>query len=222
MLIGRRKSGFTQEVALRPDEIPDFVNEQNDTTFRRSASADTPDSGAWVPPPPMPPHQLLCAYIRDQSGVACVTPISALLSEDPQADQLLSQLREDSDCADVAWIEGEQDVYAYSQLRMSRFVAWITVLILEDNLPRLIAEVTRHNCVTYPAPTLIDYFTLSPFRFPRERIDEALAAMQHDVRYADIQRLLSANGREYLYADGKMSKTYAYALANDMDRGPVD
>jgi hypothetical protein len=38
MLLGRRKSGFTEEVTLRPDQIPDYVNEENDTTFRRLSS----------------------------------------------------------------------------------------------------------------------------------------------------------------------------------------
>ena len=35
MLLGRRKSGFTEEQVLRPSEIPDYVNEENDTTFAR-------------------------------------------------------------------------------------------------------------------------------------------------------------------------------------------
>ena len=38
-LLGRRKSGFTEEVSLRPSEIPDYVNEENDTTFRRPKSS---------------------------------------------------------------------------------------------------------------------------------------------------------------------------------------
>ena len=39
MLLGRRKSGFTEEQVLRPSEIPDYVNEENDTTFARPKSA---------------------------------------------------------------------------------------------------------------------------------------------------------------------------------------
>lgn len=227
MLLGRRKTGFTEEVTLRPDEIPDYVNEENDTTFRRPATcapvSDAQDAQEeWVCPPPMPQYRLLREYIRAQSGAACITPRSALLAEDPQAEQLLAQIAQDADCADIVALEGQQDTYYYSSQAMSRFVAWITMLVLEDDLPRLIAEVTRHNCVTYPAPTLVDYFTLSPFRYLRDRIDEALRAMQTDSRYQDIRPLLSANEREYLYSAEKMSEKYAYALANDMDRGPVD
>ena len=66
MLLGRRKSGFTEEVSLRPSEIPDYVNEENDTTFRRPESSclgdmqqEASEPQEWVPPPPMPMYRLL-------------------------------------------------------------------------------------------------------------------------------------------------------------------
>lgn len=228
MLLGRRKSGFTEEVTLRPDEIPDYVNEENDTTFRRPKSsclgdmqqADEPQE--WVPPPPMPMHMLLREFIRSQSEVAIITARKPLIQEDPNAEALLDQIAADPACADVATIEGQQDVYYYSSEKMSRFVAWITALVIEDDLAHLIAEVTRHNCVTYPAPTLIDYFTLSPFRYERARIDQTLEAMARDDRYQDIRRFHSAKGREYIYSTAKMTERYAFVLSGDMDRGPVD
>lgn len=229
MLLGRRKSGFTEEVTLRPDEIPDYVNEENDTTFRRPKSSclgdlqqESGEPQEWVPPPPMPMYRLLREYIRSQSEVALITARTPLLEEDPSAGALLEQIQTDPECSDIVTIEGQKDVYYYSNEKMSRFVAWITALVNEDDLPYLIAEFTRHNCVTYPAPTLIDYFTLSPFRYSRERIDQALAVIQEDSRYQDIRRFHSANGREYLYSADKMSERYAFVLAGDMDRGPVD
>ena len=82
--------------------------------------------------------------------------------------------------------------------------------------------MTRHNCVTYPAPTLLEYFTLSPFRYAQERIEEALLQMRQDPRYQDICRFESPAGRMYLYSSDKMSEKYARALSVDMDRGPVD
>lgn len=228
MLLGRRKTGFTEEVTLRPDEIPDYVNEENDTTFKRPESSclgdlrqeDEPQE--WVPPPPMPMHRLLREFIRSQSETAIITPRKPLIAEDPSAEALLEQIEADPECADITAVEGQQDVYYYSSEKMSRFVAWISALVIEDDLAYLIAEVTRHNCVTYPAPTLIDYFTLSPFRYPRQRIDDTLALMAEDERYQDIRRFFSANGREYLHSTDKMSAKYAYVLAGDMDRGPVD
>ena len=229
MLLGRRKSGFTEEVSLRPSEIPDYVNEENDTTFRRPKSSclgdmqqEASEPQEWVPPPPMPMYRLLREFIRSQCEAAVITPRKSLIAEDPEAASLLDQIAADPECADIVTVEGQQDVYYYSADKMSRFVAWITALVIEDDLAFLIAEVTRHNCVTYPAPTLIDYFTLSPFRYDRARIDETLAAMEKDERYQDIKRVNSAKGREYIYSDAKMTERYAFVLANDMDRGPVD
>lgn len=229
MLLGRRKSGFTEEVTLRPSEIPDYVNEENDTTFRRPKSSclgdmqqESSEPEAWVPPPPMPMHRLLREFIRSQSEAALITARKPLIAEDPNTEALLDQIASDPGCADIMTIEGRQDVYYYSSEKMSRFVAWITALVIEDDLAYLIAEVTRHNCVTYPAPTLIDYFTLSPFRYDRARIDETLDAMEKDERYQDIRRLRSEKGREYLYSSAKMTERYAFVLSNDMDRGPVD
>ena len=46
--------------------------------------------------------------------------------------------------------------------------------------------------------------------------------MEKDERYQDIKRVNSAKGREYIYSDAKMTERYAFVLANDMDRGPVD
>lgn len=229
MLLGRRKSGFTEEVSLRPSEIPDYVNEENDTTFRRPESSclgdmqqEASEPQEWVPPPPMPMYRLLREFIRSQCEAAIITPRRPLIAEDPQTEALLQQIKDDPECADIVTVEGQQDVYYYSSEKMSRFVAWITALVIEDDLAYLIAEFTRHNCVTYPAPTLIDYFTLTPFRYDRARIDETLAAMEKDARYQDIKRVNSAKGREYIYSSDKMTERYAFVLANDMDRGPVD
>jgi len=229
MLLGRRKSGFTEEVTLRPDQIPDYVNKENDTTFRRPASSclgdmqqEAAEPQEWTPPPPMPMHRLLREFIRSQSELALITPRKPLVAEDPETEALLNQIKDDPECADIVTVEGQQDVYYYSSEKMSRFVAWITALVSEDDLAYLIAEFTRYNCVTYPAPTLIDYFTLSPFHYSKERIEETLRQMAADERYQDIRRFHSANGREYLHSLDKMSERYAFVLSNDMDRGPVD
>lgn len=229
MLLGRRKSGFTEEVTLRPDEIPDYVNEENDTTFRRPKSSclgdmqqEANEPQEWTPPPPMPMHMLLREFIRSQCEAAIITPRKPLIEEDPDAEALLDQIQHDPACADIVTVEGQKDVYYYSSEKMSRFVAWITALVIEDDLAYLIAEFTRHNCVTYPAPTLIDYFTLTPFRYDRARIDATLDAMEKDERYQDIRRFRSAKGREYIYSSAKMTERYAFVLSNDMDRGPVD
>ena len=81
MLLGRRKSGFTEEVSLRPSEIPDYVNEENDTTFRRPESSclgdmqqEASEPQEWVPPPPMPMYRLLREFIRSQCEAAIITP----------------------------------------------------------------------------------------------------------------------------------------------------
>ena len=74
---------------------------------------------------------------------------------------LLEQIAHDPECADITALEGQKDTYYYSSQVMSNFFAWVTMLVMEDDLPRTIAEMTRHNCTTYPAPTLLEYFTLS-------------------------------------------------------------
>lgn len=229
MLLGRRKSGFTEEQTLRPSEIPDYVNEENDTTFARPKSAcmghampEASEPQAWIPPEPMPEYRLLREYIRSQCEMQQITPRAQLLCEDAGTAALLEQIFSDPACADITALEGQKDTYYYSAQVMSGFFAWVTMLVMEDDLPRTIAEMTRHNCTTYPAPTLLEYFTLSPFRYPRERIEQALLQMQADPRYQDIRQFESPGGRAYLYSTERMSETYARALSVDMDRGPVD
>ena len=229
MLLGRRKSGFTEEQVLRPSEIPDYVNEENDTTFARPKSAcmgheapAAPEPQAWIPPQPMPEYRLLREYIRSQCELHQITPRSQLLGEDPGTGALLEQIAHDPECADITALEGQKDTYYCSSQVMSSFFAWVTMLVMEDDLPRTIAEMTRHNCTTYPAPTLLEYFTLSPFRYGQERIDQALSQMRADPRYQDIRLFESPGGRMYLYSSDKMSEKYARALSVDMDRGPVD
>lgn len=228
MLLGRRKTGFTEEQTLHPSEIPDYVNEENDTTFARPKGScvekkqASPEAESWIPPEPMPDHRLLREFIRSQCELHQITARRVLLAEDPSAAELLEQIRKDPECGDIQTVEGQQDTYYYSSQVMSAFFAWVTMLVMEEDLPRTIAEMTRRNCVTYPAPTLLEYFTLSPFRYPRDRIEEALSAMEQDARYQDICRFESPGGRTYLYSSEKMSETYARALSVDMDRGPVD
>ena len=229
MLLGRRKSGFTEEQTIRPSEIPDYVNEENDTTFARPKSAcigheapAEPEVQEWIPPEPMPEYRLLREYIRSQCELHQITPRAQLLFEDPGTAALLEQIFSDPACADIVALEGQKDTYYYSSQIMSGFFAWVTMLVMEDDLPRTIAEMTRHNCVTYPAPTLLEYFTLSPFRYGQERIDQALSQMRADPRYQDIRLFESPGGRMYLYSSDKMSEKYARALSVDMDRGPVD
>ena len=202
MLLGRRKSGFTEEQTLRPSEIPDYVNEENDTTFARPKSAcmghampEASEPQAWIPPEPMPEYRLLREYIRSQCEMQQITPRAQLLCEDASTAALLEQILSDPACADITALEGQKDTYYYSAQVMSGFFAWVTMLVMEDDLPRTIAEMTRHNCTTYPAPTLLEYFTLSPFRYPRERIEQALLQVQADPRYQDIRHFESPAGR---------------------------
>ena len=121
MLLGRRKSGFTEEQVLRPSEIPDYVNEENDTTFARPKSAcmgheapAAPEPQAWIPPQPMPEYRLLREYIRSQCELHQITPRSQLLGEDPGTGALLERIAHDPECADITAMEGQKDTYYYS------------------------------------------------------------------------------------------------------------
>lgn len=222
MFLGRRKAGFTKEQAIKPRDIPNYVNEQNDTTFRRGESAPQAPDSPWIPPEPMPMHRLLSEFIRSQSETAQIVPRASLIEEDPETEALLEQIAGDPACGDIVALQGRKDTYYYSEQKMSRFVAWLTALVLEDDLPYTIAEVTRHNCVTYPAPTLLEYFSLSPFRYSQERIDEAMEVIRTDPAYGDIRLFVSEAGRPYLYSQEKMSERYALALSSNLDRAPVD
>ena len=126
MLLGRRKSGFTEEQTLRPSEIPDYVNEENDTTFARPKSAcmghATPEASepqAWIPPEPMPEYRLLREYIRSQCEMQQITPRAQLLCEDAGTAALLEQIFSDPACADITALEGQKDTYYYSAQVMS-------------------------------------------------------------------------------------------------------
>lgn len=224
MLLGRRKDGFTQEQVMKPSEIPNYVNEQNDTTFGKKdiGGFHQEPPQEWIPPEPMPMYRLLREYIRSQSTAGRIVPRLPLITEDTEAARLLEEIKADPVCADVQTVKGEKDVYYYSKERMSRFVAWISAMVMEDDLPRTIAEITRYNCVMYPAPTLVEYFSMSPFCYSQERIDEALKQIGADREYQDICTLVSEAGRAYLYSSEKMSEKYARALCTNLDRAPVD
>lgn len=170
----------------------------------------------------MPMHRLLREFIRSQCELAQVTSRSQLVSDDPGAEALLEQIKADPECADIQELQGQNGLYYYSSEKMSRFVAWVTVLVLENDLPYTIAELTRYNCVTYPAPTLVEYFSMSPFRYSQQEIDEALKVVFSDSRYQDIHQFLSAQGRPYLYSSDKMSEKYAYALSENLDRSTTE
>ena len=183
-----------------------------------------PEAQAWIPP---------AAHARIPAA-AGIHPLPVRAAPDHAAlrsclgrtrapGRCWSRSAHDPECADIAALEGQKDTYYYSSQVMSGFFAWVTMLVMEDDLPRTIAEMTRHNCVDVSgadAAGVLHALAVPLWAGAHRR--GAPRRCGQDPRYQDIRLFESPGGRMYLYSSDKMSEKYARALSVDMDRGPVD
>ena len=104
--------------------------------------------------PKLTPAQELAGYIRSRSAAALVTSHALLVSEVENADELLAQMPEDPQCADIVSRAGAKDAYYYSSANMSDNYAMIAQLIEDKDLCAMVAEMVRFNARVYPAAVL--------------------------------------------------------------------
>lgn len=245
-LFGRRKPGFSKEVSMKPSEIPGEFSDALDPAMRReeaepaAAGQDVFDYMQSLPdvndpfPPSAPEEesqpepektkaQLLAGFIRERSQSAMITPKQLIAQEEPEMDTLLDEMAKDETCKDICSVQGQKDVYFYSDELMAHNYAKIAMLTLEKDDARTVAEMVRFNCKAFPTPTPVYYFARQPFFLPKEQMEAVIAQMQGDPAYQDI-RVCTAdvNGEKYLYSIDLMSEKYARALANGAESREAD
>lgn len=245
-LFGRRKPGFSKEVSMKPSEIPGEFSDALDPAMRReeaepaAAGQDVfdymqslpdvndpfPPSAPEEEPQPEPEKtkaQLLAGFIRERSQSAMITPKQLIAQEEPEIDALLDEMAKDETCKDICSVQGQKDVYFYSDELMAHNYAKIAMLTLEKDDARTVAEMVRFNCKAFPTPTPVYYFARQPFFLDRERMKAVIAQMRTDPAYEDIRECKAEiNGEPYLYSVTFMTERYAKALANGAESHEAD
>ena len=164
--------------------------------------------------PKLTPAQELAGYIRSRSAAALVTSHALLVSEVENADELLAQMPEDPQCADIVSRAGAKDAYYYSSANMSDNYAMIAQLIEDKDLCVMFAEMVRFNARIYPSATPLKYFQRSPYGLAPEVIEQTWKAMQENPAYADIEELTNNQNERFLFSTKHLTRRYAKAISD--------
>lgn len=163
--------------------------------------------------------ELLARYIRGRSAAGMLTAKKALLKESPELEEVLTQLAESEDYADIRTEQGKKDLYYYSTPIMAVNYAHMAMLAEEKDSCRTIADIVRFNCRVGPACTAAYFFMSAPYNMTRTQIDVALDLIKRREEYADIRETTSFNGKRYLYTTKRLSAKYAKSLADFAEEG---
>ena len=188
--------------------------------------ASLPDVEGDIPPlpeeePEAPPEEkseeqqkieALAQLIREQTKASQVIAYSVLLSQGDGVAELFEKLTADQAYSDIVSIEGQKDVYYYSENTMTRQYADIAVLVEEQNYTYTVARMVRYHCEIHPAPTCTTYFTNAPYNYPKPLMTQVRDTLKKEPEYADIQEILSGQGNVYLFSTKFMTPRYARAL----------
>ncbi|MBR4459278.1 MAG: hypothetical protein IKS31_10010 [Clostridia bacterium] len=181
------------------------------------------------PEPELPPEpektkaQLLADFIRERCKSALITPKALIAQDEEDIEGLLRELAEDETCRDILSVQGQKDIYYYSEELMANNYAKIAMLTLEKDDARTVAEMVRFNCKAFPTPTPVYYFARQPFFLSKEKMKAVIAQMKTDPAYQDIRECTAEiNGEPYLYSIDLMTEKYARALANGAESREAD
>ena len=164
--------------------------------------------------PELTPAQQLAGYIRSRSAAALVTAHAQLVSEVENADELLAQMPQDPQCADIVARPGAKDTYYYSNANMSDNYAMIAQLIEDKDLCVMFAEMVRFNARVYPSATPLRYFRRSPYGLSPEEIEQTWKAMQGKPEFADIEELTNNENERFLFSTQYLTRRYAKAISD--------
>ena len=164
--------------------------------------------------PKLTPAQELAGYIRSRSAAAAVTSHTLLVSEVENADELLAQMPEDPQCADIVSRTGAKDTYYYSSANMSDNYAMIAQLIEDQDLCVMIAEMVRFNARVYPSATPLRYFRRSPYSLTPEAIEQTWQTMQGKPEFSDIEELTNNENERFLFSTKYLTRRYAKAISD--------
>ena len=164
--------------------------------------------------PELTPAQQLAGYIRSRSAAAQVTPHALLVTEVENADELLAQMPQDPQCADIVSRPGAKDTYYYSNANMSDNYAMIAQLIEDEDLCVMFAEMVRFNARIYPSATPLRYFRRSPYGLSPEEVEQTWKAMQGKPEFSDIEELTNNENERFLFSTQYLTRRYAKAISD--------
>ncbi|MDF2472529.1 MAG: hypothetical protein K0R21_311 [Anaerocolumna sp.] len=158
-------------------------------------------------------EQKFAEYIRIRTKATNLTSLTSLKNEIENLDELLEKMKADESCSDIVFVQGNKDIYYYSNQYMSNNYAMIASLVEEKDLVKTIAEMVRFNCKTYPAPTPVGYFEKHPYLATKAQIERALLLLSMNEEYNDIHQFDNNLNVSHLYSSLYLSERYAKALA---------
>ena len=157
-------------------------------------------------------------FIRENSSSGKFTkyedlylePIS--LTED-NISEVIEAVKLNPEYGDVVQRQGKEHIYLYSNKKMSENYANMVFKVEEKDLLKLLVETVRYESKTYPRPTGISLFSLSPFNFNDTQVQDFLKQVIEKDEYSDILQTTASNGSMYLYSTKYIVKDLAEALA---------
>lgn len=210
------------EAAQIPDAVEPIAVEEGKTDlldFLADAPEAEGDPFADQPTvaqelPQLTPAQELAGYIRSRSAAALITPHALLLTEVENADELLTRMPADPQCADIVTRKGAKDTYYYSNANMSDNYAMIAQLIEDKDLCVMFAEMVRFNARVYPSATPMRYFQRSPYNCTAEQVEQTWQTMQGKPEFADIEELTNNQNERFLFSTQHLTRRYATAISD--------
>lgn len=163
----------------------------------------------------------LAACIRQTTAQSHVIPMKKLklsLPEGVTAEEAAALLaavgtpEADPALASVAFVKGQRDLYFYDGSIMTAHFAELDSLLMDKDILRTIATVTRSDCKLYPRPTQFSKLRAYPFHFSEDEILGAAARMKDNEEYRDIDVVTASNGGKGFYSSRIISRQYAQAL----------
>ena len=200
------------------EQQPMEQEERETPSLQELPEQEVPETPA---PPEESPAQRLAAAIWRTTADSHVTPLKRLKLSPPEgvtaeeaAALLLAVGTPEADPAleKIAFIRGKKDLYFYETTLMTAHFAELDSLIMDKDILRTIATVTRSDCRLYPRPTQFSKLRAYPFYYSEDEILGAAARMKDSEEYADIGVVTASNGGKGFYSSQVISKQYAQAL----------
>ena len=200
------------------EQQPMEQEEREAPSLQELPEQEVPETPA---PPEESPAQRLAAAIWRTTADSHVTPLKRLKLSPPEgvtaeeaAALLLAVGTPEADPAlsAIAFVKGQKDLYFYDASIMTPHFAELDSLLMDKDILRTIATVTRSDCRLYPRPTQFSKLRAYPFYYSEDEILGAAARMKDSEEYADIGLVTASNGGKGFYSSQVISKQYAQAL----------
>lgn len=207
-----------EEERIIPQQEPETEAPASEETSAAPEAAEAPAEESAA--------KRLAARIRQTTAQSHVTPLKKLKLSPPEgvtaeeAAALLAAVgtaEADPALAAVACVKGQRDWYYYDSSIMTPHFAELDSLLMDKDILRTIATVTRSDCALYPRPTQFSKLRAYPFYFSEDEILGAAARMKDTEEYGDIDVVTASNGAKGFYSSRVISRGYAQGLIEQVE-----